>query len=101
MSEIRCLKTASLLLVAGVTSSMAGLLAQNGTPGVASGIEKSPQVARAYYGPVYVVKPGNFIANVIETGFLKADRSMDVYNLVEGETKIIRLAADGAGDEGR
>ena len=95
MSQIRRLKTASLLLVAGATASGVSLLAQNGTPGVASRIE-TPPAANAYDGPVYEVKLGNSIVNLIETGYLEAARSVDVYNRVEGQTIIIRLAAEGS-----
>ena len=96
MSQIRWLKNASILLVAGATASGVGLLAQNGTPGVASRIEQSPPSARAYDGPVYEVKPGNSIVKVIGTGYLEAARTVDVYNRVEGQTTIIRLVAEGS-----
>ncbi len=96
MSIMQWLKAASVLLVAGVTIAGMDRVVQSGTSGAQARPEEKPKAAAAEQAAaVEEVKPGRLKVSVVERGSLESSSNQDVYCMVEGQTKIIRIVPEG------
>ncbi|MGP0066517.1 MAG: efflux RND transporter periplasmic adaptor subunit [Isosphaeraceae bacterium] len=89
----RCLKAASVLLVAGATVVGVDWLAPRGAS--IAQAQARPEQKPEPELVTYEVKPGKLRVTVVDRGSLESARNQDVYSNVEGGTTIIRIAQEG------
>lgn len=90
-------KVASLLLV--MTASASGVVAFAGKEAAEAGPdatkESEPRRAQVRAAAGYVVQPGPLRVNIVQRGSLESLQDRDVYDEVEGRTKIISIVPEG------
>src|SRR5262249_61515900 len=86
-----------LVLVLAATAVGGPWLAQRGASDVEPGPGANPIAARADDMPVTEVKRGKITVTVREPGSVGASRHAGGFSLVEGQTTIIPIRAEGAG----
>ena len=95
MSMTHWWKVATVLLVAGATASGVEWLGQGGAPATQNPAGKQEKDIRAGDVPTREMTPGTMKRIVSARGSVEAAQNFDVYNRIEGQTTIIRIAPEG------